>query len=206
MTEHATRTARRLAHALGRKAKDEDPYEIHADALKALAHPKRLLVLDLLSDGKERNVSELQDATDISQSNLSQNLAVMRNAGLLLARREGNVVWYRLADARVAKAVDLVRAVLETRNGDPEFASERRAAKAKEQTRRSATLSVVVLAGLAAAVLFGAALHPVFAGGAMADVPDHMAVMMTSPDAGTLWDVCMNVMTEPLARVEPAAA
>ena len=73
----------------------------HADdasrLLKALANEKRLLILCLLSEG-ERSVSALNAQLDLSQSALSQHLAVLRADGLVQTRREAQTILYAIAD------------------------------------------------------------------------------------------------------------
>jgi DNA-binding transcriptional ArsR family regulator len=75
------------------------------DALKALAHPVRLRIMQALT-GTERNVGEIDEAADIGQPTLSQQLAVLRNAGLVKTRKDAKLVYYRIDDGRLAKAVD----------------------------------------------------------------------------------------------------
>ncbi|MBU2032177.1 MAG: metalloregulator ArsR/SmtB family transcription factor [Alphaproteobacteria bacterium] len=75
------------------------------DALKALAHPVRLRIMKALS-GTERNVGEIDDAAEIGQPTLSQQLAVLRNAGLVKTRKDAKLVYYRIDDDRLAKGVD----------------------------------------------------------------------------------------------------
>ena len=77
------------------------------DALKALAHPVRLRIMGALS-GMERNVGEIDEAADIGQPTLSQQLAVLRNAGLVTTRKDAKLVYYRIDDGRLAKVVDTV--------------------------------------------------------------------------------------------------
>ena len=75
--------------------------------LSALAHPSRLVIVECLGRG-ERNVSGLLQCRELrtcSQSNLSQHLSVLRNAGVVTARREGHQVWYRLANPRLVRWV-----------------------------------------------------------------------------------------------------
>jgi len=69
--------------------------------LKKLSNPDRLLVCCALVEG-ERSVRELEDLLGIRQPGLSQQLAGLREAGLIAGRKEGKHVFYRLADARVA--------------------------------------------------------------------------------------------------------
>ena len=60
------------------------------DALKAVAHPVRLRILQTLA-GTERNVGEIDEAADIGQPTLSQQLAVLRNAGLVTTRKDAKL-------------------------------------------------------------------------------------------------------------------
>lgn len=69
--------------------------------LKKLSNPDRLLVCCALVEG-ERSVRELEDLLGIRQPGLSQQLAGLREAGLIAGRKEGKHVFYWLADARVA--------------------------------------------------------------------------------------------------------
>jgi len=68
--------------------------------LKAMANEDRLLLLCQLAEG-ERNVSELQQNTDIAQPTLSQQLGVLRDEGLVDTRRDGKYIYYRLAKDEV---------------------------------------------------------------------------------------------------------
>ncbi|MDO9710865.1 ArsR/SmtB family transcription factor [Paracraurococcus lichenis] len=80
-----------------------------ARLLRLLAHEKRLLVLCHLAGGREMNVSELVRAVGLSQSALSQHLALLREDGLVTTRREAQTIWYRLADSRAARLVEVLR-------------------------------------------------------------------------------------------------
>lgn len=90
---------------------DSQLYELHASICQTLANPKRLEVIDRLRDG-EKSVTELAEAMKISQANLSQHLAVMRQKGIVATRREGLNVYYRLSNSKITKACDLMRQVL----------------------------------------------------------------------------------------------
>jgi DNA-binding transcriptional ArsR family regulator len=87
---------------------EEELCRLQAEFCKGMAHPKRILVLNLLKDG-EKSVNELVELTGISQSNLSQHLSVLRRLGLLETRRDGPNVRYRISDMRIVEACDLVR-------------------------------------------------------------------------------------------------
>jgi DNA-binding transcriptional ArsR family regulator len=77
---------------------------------RALADPKRLCVLEALASG-ERSVSELSRDAACQVPNMSQHLAVLRSAGLVSSRRQGNIIYYRLADPRVLEAYRLIQGI-----------------------------------------------------------------------------------------------
>lgn len=198
MSEHPTKTR---TESSTRRAKTPAPdfYELEADAIRALAHPKRLLIVDLLSDGSERSVGELQEGTGLGQSNVSQNLAILRTAGLLHARRDGNNVLYSVSDPRVLKAVTLLRAVLERQMEDKEFLAERNAFKAKERAKNASILGLVIGAGLLASIFLGASSMPLFVGGDLGDVAHHAGMMLADPTLDNFISTCREVINEPPA-------
>jgi DNA-binding transcriptional ArsR family regulator len=75
-----------------------------SDLLKALSHETRLLMLCLLSDG-EKSVSELEDMLTLPQASVSQQLARLRFDRLVTTRREGRMVYYRIADAEISSII-----------------------------------------------------------------------------------------------------
>lgn len=72
-----------------------------ADMLKAVANPRRLMLLCKLVEHGERTVGELVEDVGLSQSALSQHLARLRKDGLVRFRRESQTLWYRIADPRL---------------------------------------------------------------------------------------------------------
>ena len=75
-----------------------------ARLLKALSNERRLMILCQLVDG-ERAVGELLPLVDLSQSALSQHLAVLREEGLVAGRRKGVSILYRIADPAALKVI-----------------------------------------------------------------------------------------------------
>ena len=71
------------------------------EAFKAVAHPVRLRILQVLA-GAERNVGEIDEAAEIGQPSLSQQLAVLRNAGLVATRKQAKLVFYRIEEDKLA--------------------------------------------------------------------------------------------------------
>ena len=88
----------------------EDERVRSAAVARALGDPKRLCVLESLAAG-EASVGDLASRVSCQVPNMSQHLAVLRAAGLVAARREGNTVYYRLADPRVIEACHLLMSI-----------------------------------------------------------------------------------------------
>lgn len=82
----------------------------YAAVSRALADPKRLCVLEVLATG-ERSVGQLSRDASCQIPNMSQHLAVLRQAGLVATRRDGNTVLYRLSDPRVLEAYRLIQSL-----------------------------------------------------------------------------------------------
>ena len=89
-------------------------HELKAEFFKTLGHPLRIRVLELLSE-REHSVGELLGETDVEASNLSQQLAVLRRAGLVVTRREGSTVHYALASSQIADLLAVARSILTSR-------------------------------------------------------------------------------------------
>lgn len=92
-----------------RDSTDEDRSRFAAVA-RALGDPKRLCVLESLAGG-EASVGELATRVSCQVPNMSQHLAVLRSAGLVLARRDGSTVYYRLADPKVLEAYRVLQTI-----------------------------------------------------------------------------------------------
>lgn len=86
-------------------------YVAKAELFKALGHPARIRILEMLVVG-DRLVSELLAGIDVEPSSLSQHLAVLKRSGLVDSQRSGNSVMYRLADPSVEAFLAAARAVL----------------------------------------------------------------------------------------------
>jgi ArsR family transcriptional regulator len=84
---------------------------LKAEFFKALGHPARIRVLELLSE-RERPVGELALEVGLEASHLSQQLGVLRRVGVVVARKQGNSVIYSLAAPEVADLLAVARHVL----------------------------------------------------------------------------------------------
>lgn len=84
---------------------------LHSHVCEGLGDPKRVLILYLLQEGP-RSVGDLVKALGIPQPTVSHHLKVLRDRGLVLARRRGTTVAYSLADGRIIQALEIMRAML----------------------------------------------------------------------------------------------
>ncbi|MGC4119291.1 MAG: metalloregulator ArsR/SmtB family transcription factor [Myxococcales bacterium] len=87
-------------------------YVRRAKVIKAMAHPSRLQMIDALSEG-ERCVCELQKLVGADMSTVSKHLSLMKSAGLVLDRRQGLQVFYRLRVPCILRFFDCVEAVIQ---------------------------------------------------------------------------------------------
>lgn len=83
-----------------------------AERFKALGEPARLQILDALRDG-ELTVTELVDATQLGQANVSKHLGLLHQLGFVMRRKEGLYVYYGLADRDVFKLCNIMCGKLE---------------------------------------------------------------------------------------------
>ena len=90
---------------------DDQIYAYHAEMCKVFSHPKRLELINLLRD-KEMSAGELRGKLGLAPANLSQQLTMMRERHILVSRKEGNVVYYRITNPRLLKAFDLLQEIL----------------------------------------------------------------------------------------------
>jgi len=85
-------------------------YKWQAKVAKALAHPTRIALLEILRRG-EVCVCEMSPELEASQANVSQHLAVLRDSNLVVARRDGTRMMYRVTDERVFRVLDLMGSI-----------------------------------------------------------------------------------------------
>jgi ArsR family transcriptional regulator len=86
-------------------------YQAKAEFFKALAHPARIRVLELLSI-REHAVSEMLPQVGIEAAHLSQQLSVLRKMNLVVTRKEGSAVYYSLVSPQVAELLAVARRIL----------------------------------------------------------------------------------------------
>jgi ArsR family transcriptional regulator len=95
----------------GQGVMSEPIYTLKAEFFKTLGHPARIRILELLSE-RDHSVTELMPELGLESSHLSQQLAVLRKAGMVVARKQGNNVIYSVASDDMAELLLLARKVL----------------------------------------------------------------------------------------------
>lgn len=98
-------------------------FELHSEILKALAHPKRLEIIQLLRD-QALSVSEIQSMLDLPQANLSQHLQILRESKILSFEKKGKQIFYKIAHKNFITACDLIREYLIEIHQDTPLAKE----------------------------------------------------------------------------------
>ena len=84
--------------------------ETASRSLKAMSHPLRLMIICKLGED-EFSVQDIVDNVGTSQSNISQHLAILRDKGILSARKDANKVFYKVTDFKTLKLIDMMREV-----------------------------------------------------------------------------------------------
>jgi len=85
--------------------------KMQSEICKILSNPRRLQLLHELRQG-EMTVGQLCSVTGLKQANVSQHLALMRHRKMVVERREGNSVFYKISDERINNACDIMQSVL----------------------------------------------------------------------------------------------
>jgi len=88
----------------------EEDVQTASRALKGISHPLRLKILCVLGEN-EVSVQDIVKCVGTSQSNISQHLAILRDKGILVSRKEANRVFYRVGDARILKLIGMMQEV-----------------------------------------------------------------------------------------------
>jgi DNA-binding transcriptional ArsR family regulator len=112
--------------------------DFKAEFFKALAHPTRIRILELLKDG-EKSVSELQLALASEGSTASQQLAILRMKNLVDTRKSGNLIYYRLRDPRINELLAVARQIFDAHVIELQTMAEQDESEPRRRTRRLAS-------------------------------------------------------------------
>ncbi len=102
------------------KAKQKDVFKIQAQICKALANEKRLEIIHLLGESKRRYAADLMAEVELTKTNLSQHMRVLREAEIVGIEREGTQIAYTLISPKVSEACEILHDFLierQTRRG-----------------------------------------------------------------------------------------
>jgi len=90
---------------------DMELFRRKAELCKTFSDPKRLMIISELRGG-EKSVSDMVEALQVPQAVVSRHLAILRNRGVVVTRREGVNIYYSLADFKIIEACDIVHEIL----------------------------------------------------------------------------------------------
>ncbi|MFA8300700.1 MAG: ArsR/SmtB family transcription factor [Hyphomicrobiales bacterium] len=82
--------------------------QLAAERLRAMAHPMRIAILELLSKADELNVTDIYTSLSIEQATASHHLNVLRNKGILESRRDGKKIYYSLSTKSLSEVLSCI--------------------------------------------------------------------------------------------------
>ena len=82
--------------------------EMAASKLRAIAHPMRIAIIDLLNDSKKLSVTEIYKALNLEQAAASHHLNILKTKGVLNSKREGKKIFYSLRSATLTEIIDCI--------------------------------------------------------------------------------------------------
>ena len=82
--------------------------EMAASKLRAIAHPMRIAVIDLLNEKSKMSVTEIYSALDIEQASASHHLNILKNKGILVSKREGKKIFYSLKSVTLSEIIECI--------------------------------------------------------------------------------------------------
>lgn len=82
--------------------------EEKADLFKAISHPVRLCILEMLLRNNKIKVTDMQCCIEVSQSTVSQHLAKLKAAGIVIGEREGVEIYYTISNEEIKKIIKLI--------------------------------------------------------------------------------------------------
>ncbi len=86
-----------------------DTFTNASEMLKAMAHPMRIAIIRLLSQGKALTVSEIHEVLDIPQSCTSHHLSILKNKGIVIAKRKGKNILYCISNEKISTIIDCIQ-------------------------------------------------------------------------------------------------
>jgi len=87
---------------------DIQKLEMAASKLRAMAHPMRIAIIELLSNSKKMTVTEIYEKLNIEQASASHHLNILKNKGLLDSKRDGKMIYYSLKLSVLSNVIDCI--------------------------------------------------------------------------------------------------
>lgn len=87
---------------------DVNKLEHAASKLRAMSHPMRIAIIDLLSQGNKLSVTDIYEALDIEQATASHHLSILKNKGVLVSKRDGKKIYYALKSLILTEIISCV--------------------------------------------------------------------------------------------------
>ncbi|MBU1011893.1 MAG: metalloregulator ArsR/SmtB family transcription factor [Bacteroidetes bacterium] len=87
---------------------DINKLEMAASKLRAIAHPMRIAILDLLNDSPKLSVTEIYEKLKIEQASASHHLNILKNKGVLVSKREGKKIFYSLKNISLTEIIECI--------------------------------------------------------------------------------------------------
>jgi len=82
--------------------------ELAASKLRAISHPMRIAIINLLANGRKKSVTEIYEALDIEQATASHHLNILKSKDLLVSKREGKKIYYCLKNITLTDIIDCI--------------------------------------------------------------------------------------------------
>lgn len=90
---------------------NKEIFELQASICQTMGNAKRLEIINILGE-KELTVGDIAEKIGVRMANLSQHLSIMKSKGILLSRRDGVNIYYRISNPKVVKACSLMKEVM----------------------------------------------------------------------------------------------
>ncbi len=87
---------------------DINKLEAAAGKLRAISHPMRIAIIDLLSNGNDMSVTDIHKSLNIEQATASHHLSILKNKGVLMSKRDGKKIFYALRNSILTELIDCV--------------------------------------------------------------------------------------------------
>ncbi|PKP35660.1 MAG: transcriptional regulator [Bacteroidetes bacterium HGW-Bacteroidetes-17] len=93
---------------MGNLVIDINKLEMAASKLRAIAHPMRIAIIDLLNDSPKLSVTEIYEKLKIEQASASHHLNILKNKGVLISKREGKKIFYSLKNISLTEIIECI--------------------------------------------------------------------------------------------------